>query len=620
MPGLLSILSSCIGLITIEEPPPSAHTRKRMARKMDARQRNPPKPVASSAPQAAPSPAAAAVPGVERQHVPETQFVYTAQTVQGTQPVHEPQPIPGPQLGCAPQDVIIAVCGLQPVQGPQPGYGSQPVREPNLEQVPQQRPQPVQQPQFVRETQPAQGPRPAREPDVDRKRPTAGEARYAPGNQSARYARAPRGPRSTPPASIPAATQPMSSDGVSTRPMRRHRSSPERNALESHIEDRRRPYSKDQLYEQSEYERPRSDESSDTGSTRAHADYNPRDDYPLPGCYTQLGDYDSLPEDEWPRDIKGPDQHVPYSGGSGPAGMFACPVIQVFPVFTAPLCPGPYPMTPKPTLSSPPYQAPTSSPQGTDFGKSHDHSLHHRPNPMIPKPPQCCSEHRAPKALLLANGGQEDRDQTHHHSIHHQPTMSPDSTPSSWAGSEPVGSPGKSKKKRRSASKIGYIWPKDPRPGNPGRWSRGSRLCDILTGKGPDMYVGRIGVRTREEVTGETPKAQRGTERYRWDSEKYWSLWGHEHELHCKADYCDDCDRIEEQRVRDNRIPQARRGSSERYDFRMRKYREPDVGTWSGVRFCRERSHTVPRVYRDIQGRSYPGNQWHDTVHGAHTD
>ncbi|KAJ0422619.1 hypothetical protein BJY00DRAFT_310989 [Aspergillus carlsbadensis] len=195
----------------------------------------------------------------------------------------------------------------------------------------------------------------------------------------------------------------------------------------------------------------------------------------------------------------------------------------------------------------------------------------------------------------------------------------PPAAPSPSAPSSP-GSPRKSKKKRPSTSDIGYIWPKDPRPGNPGRWSRGSRLSDVLTGKGPDMYVGRIGVRPREEVSGKTPVAKKATDRYRWDSEKYWSLWGHEHELHCREDYCDDCDRIEGQRVRDNRITNARRGSSERYDFRMRKYREPDVGTWSGVRFCGVRAHTVPREYRDIQGRSYPGNQWHNSVHGAHTD
>ncbi|KAL3491997.1 hypothetical protein BJX62DRAFT_236637 [Aspergillus germanicus] len=208
--------------------------------------------------------------------------------------------------------------------------------------------------------------------------------------------------------------------------------------------------------------------------------------------------------------------------------------------------------------------------------------------------------------------------------------MSPDSVPTARAASEPPAAPSPStpsspdsrrkSKKRRPASVNAYIWPKDPRPGNPGRWSRGSRLSDVLTGKGPDMYVGRIGVRTRDEVAGETPKAKKGTERPRWDSEKYWSLWGHEHELHCRADYCDDCDRIEEQRVRDSRITQARRGSSERYDFRMRKYREPDVGTWSGVEYCTWGAHRVPRVYRDIQGRSYPGTQWHDIVHGAHTD
>ncbi|KAL2832473.1 hypothetical protein BDW59DRAFT_105452 [Aspergillus cavernicola] len=44
----------------------------------------------------------------------------------------------------------------------------------------------------------------------------------------------------------------------------------------------------------------------------------------------------------------------------------------------------------------------------------------------------------------------------------------------------------------RSCSDMGYIWPKDPRPGNPGHWPRWWRYKDILRGKGPDIYFGRI--------------------------------------------------------------------------------------------------------------------------------
>ncbi|KAL4875456.1 hypothetical protein BJY04DRAFT_224013 [Aspergillus karnatakaensis] len=44
---------------------------------------------------------------------------------------------------------------------------------------------------------------------------------------------------------------------------------------------------------------------------------------------------------------------------------------------------------------------------------------------------------------------------------------------------------------------IGFIWPKDPRPGNPRKWSKLWRLADVLKGKGPDIFVGRIGPRPR---------------------------------------------------------------------------------------------------------------------------
>ncbi|KAL4942109.1 hypothetical protein BDV06DRAFT_170276 [Aspergillus oleicola] len=39
------------------------------------------------------------------------------------------------------------------------------------------------------------------------------------------------------------------------------------------------------------------------------------------------------------------------------------------------------------------------------------------------------------------------------------------------------------------SSKYRYVWPKDPRPGNPQRWSSLWRFADVFTGKGPDIYV-----------------------------------------------------------------------------------------------------------------------------------
>ncbi|KAL2849814.1 hypothetical protein BJY01DRAFT_245752 [Aspergillus pseudoustus] len=257
------------------------------------------------------------------------------------------------------------------------------------------------------------------------------------------------------------------------------------------------------------------------------------------------------------------------------------------------------------------------------------------PQPTTPRPTHALA------ASHPAYGGHTDRDPGQCYPVHHQqasshpafatsatsqaragPLVAPPPPPPPPAPGAPSGPelPLKTKKKRRSASGIGYIWPKDPRPGNTGRWAHGSRFKDVLTGKGPDMYVGRIGIRPEDKVTVKAKPGEKANERYRWESEKYWSLWGHEHELHCTAGFCDDCDRIEEQRVKDSLLTSARRGPSERYDYRMRKYQVPDEGTWSDVKFCEVRTHAVPTAFRDHMGARYPANQWHDTIYGLHTD
>src|SRR5204863_2367229 len=39
---------------------------------------------------------------------------------------------------------------------------------------------------------------------------------------------------------------------------------------------------------------------------------------------------------------------------------------------------------------------------------------------------------------------------------------------------------------------LGWIWPRDPQPGNPLKWRFRRRLKDVLLNKGPDIFVGRI--------------------------------------------------------------------------------------------------------------------------------
>jgi hypothetical protein len=143
---------------------------------------------------------------------------------------------------------------------------------------------------------------------------------------------------------------------------------------------------------------------------------------------------------------------------------------------------------------------------------------------------------------------------------------------------------------------LGWIWPKDPRPGNPSRWPRRWRLFDVLTNRGPDIYIGKINSRSESERIN-------------------WSGW------ECREGCC--CAGGDE-----TPFPWARRGASERYDFRRRRYVVPDHGTWCGVEYCDEeldkgrgrsrRVHVIPRRYWDWRGVEYPAGYWHDVVHGVH--
>ncbi|KAJ5579975.1 uncharacterized protein N7459_005960 [Penicillium hispanicum] len=147
---------------------------------------------------------------------------------------------------------------------------------------------------------------------------------------------------------------------------------------------------------------------------------------------------------------------------------------------------------------------------------------------------------------------------------------------------------------------LGFIWPKDPRPGNPPTWPRRWRLFDLLTNKGPDIYVG---VLRHNTPTG--PKKAAKT---------HWTRW--EPEAHASR----------------RAAPWARRPDAQRYDFRQRKYVVPDHGTWSAVQYCsakgagglmrvvRGERHRVPRRYWDRNGEEYPANQWHDMIYGVHAD
>ncbi|OQD64863.1 hypothetical protein PENPOL_c007G00622 [Penicillium polonicum] len=159
-------------------------------------------------------------------------------------------------------------------------------------------------------------------------------------------------------------------------------------------------------------------------------------------------------------------------------------------------------------------------------------------------------------------------------------------------------------------SQLGWIWPKDPRPGNPQHWPRRWRIFDVLTSKGPDIYVGRID-QPKTNTGRASPQARSGPTREEWSR---WEMDPNDPE----SDY--------------SPVPWARRPAAERYDFRTRKYHVPDHGTWSDVQYCngrrarrgewsgREEVHCVPRRYWDRNGVEYPAEFWHDNIYGKHRD
>ncbi|KAL4867627.1 hypothetical protein BDV12DRAFT_198048 [Aspergillus spectabilis] len=173
-------------------------------------------------------------------------------------------------------------------------------------------------------------------------------------------------------------------------------------------------------------------------------------------------------------------------------------------------------------------------------------------------------------------------------------------------------------------SSIGYIWPKDPRPGNPRRWPKWWRLSDILKGKGPDIYVGRLRPRASPRATTHshnhnlTKLTPKKPIEHGWKFETGWSLWEKDHLAICKHPHCERCARLRAKEEREDQFPWARRHPQERYDYRMREYRVPDEGTWAGRVHCDEAGHDVPLRYWDRYGRGYPAGYWHDMVYGAH--
>lgn len=131
----------------------------------------------------------------------------------------------------------------------------------------------------------------------------------------------------------------------------------------------------------------------------------------------------------------------------------------------------------------------------------------------------------------------------------------------------------------------GWIWPKDPRPGRPLKWRFGSRFKDVMTNKGPDIYVGNL--------DGPVPVPRSPS----------WSRWK---DLYGTID--------DDGVVLLPLFPWDDRGG-QRYDYRTRKYTAPNINTWSNVRYRvsdEDNGHLdTTQLVWDGQGNMYPFNQWH---------
>ena len=126
--------------------------------------------------------------------------------------------------------------------------------------------------------------------------------------------------------------------------------------------------------------------------------------------------------------------------------------------------------------------------------------------------------------------------------------------------------------------KLQMVWPRDKKQKGAHTWDR---LGDILTGKGPDMWISR----------------QYSKEPHR----PVWSGWK------TKGNYPEDTmvwDNLGYPYRKNNTVLPpacAHRDEEERYDFKSRRYRRPRAGVWSDVKWSNQEPH-VPLYHRDRYG------------------
>ncbi|EYE91382.1 uncharacterized protein EURHEDRAFT_242778 [Aspergillus ruber CBS 135680] len=184
-------------------------------------------------------------------------------------------------------------------------------------------------------------------------------------------------------------------------------------------------------------------------------------------------------------------------------------------------------------------------------------------------------------------------------------------------------------------STYGWIWPKDPRPGNPSHWPRRWRLFDIFRNRGPDIFVGRIRSDKKDEDRNKNKKRREGRVEMRApiqqrpprNRECAWAGWGNVHPTSTNVTGSGDKGGMKTKYAYSSALPWTTRKPNERYDFRTKRYTVPDSGTWSRVEYCsgdleghgwKRKKHVIPVRYWDKNGEMYPAGYWHDVVYGGH--
>ncbi|KAL8987164.1 MAG: hypothetical protein Q9177_003603 [Variospora cf. flavescens] len=123
---------------------------------------------------------------------------------------------------------------------------------------------------------------------------------------------------------------------------------------------------------------------------------------------------------------------------------------------------------------------------------------------------------------------------------------------------------------------LQVVWPRDKKQKGPHTLGR---FWDVLSGKGPDMWIGQRGL-----------KGPTKPEWSRWDEGPKWGPF----------------DNLGYRDNRDQQVPAWAPGQAarrEKYNFKTRKYEVPRFGTWSDVKW--DRKGQYPLYVRDRSGRHH---------------